>query len=145
MSRISIAVAAAVLTAAGLTTAALATNSDAGTPAARSHVQRFHAHATAQLATTKTTFVLAERDVTGHKVIGHDVLYCRSTRTHSNCQIALAQQGGLIYAHFLLRDSDHSIRGTITGGTGHYRGARGTITGQVQSQSDVRVVLRYQN
>lgn len=87
--------------------------------------------------------MLAEQDVDGPAVIGHDVLFCQATPDHSTCQIAFAQSGGLLYAHFLIRDADHGVRGTVTGGTGRYRGAHGTITGQVLSQSDVRVTLRY--
>lgn len=144
MSRMTVALAGAVL--ATTTAAVLATGAGAGaTPApARVHTQHFHAKATAQLPTGKTDFVLAEQDIVGSTVIGHDVLYCQATATHSNCQIAFAQRGGLIYARFLLRDSDHSLRGAITGGSGRYRHAHGTIAGQVLSQTDVRVTLRYQ-
>ncbi len=146
MSRITLALAGAALAATTATAAILATTADAGAhPApARVQTQHFHAKATAQLPTGKASFVLAEQDVVGSTIIGHDVLYCQATRTHSNCQIAFAQNGGLIYAQFLMRDSDHTLHGAITGGSGRYRHAHGTIAGQVLSQTNVRVTLRYQ-
>ena len=142
MSHTITAVASAAIMVASATLALTTTGASA---APRVHTQHFHAEATSQLATGKTTFVLAEQDVVGSTVIGHDVLYCRATRTHSTCQIAFAQSGGLIYARFLLRDSDHTARGRVTGGTGRYARINGTITAKLLSPSDVLVDLRYQD
>ncbi|MBO1754391.1 hypothetical protein [Allobranchiibius sp. CTAmp26] len=142
MARRTTVIAGAALVAAGAA-AALSTADASAAP--RIHTQHFHARATAQLATGKTSFVLAEQDVIGARVIGHDVLFCSATRTHSTCHIAFAQGGGLIYARFLLRDSDHTARGRVTGGTGQYSHAHGTITARLLSPTDVVVDLRYRD
>jgi hypothetical protein len=143
MTRTKVAVTAIALIATAATTA-IAGGASATTTSAHTHTQHFHAKATAQLPTGKTSFVLAEQDVQGSTMIGHDVLFCRATRTHSTCEIAFAENGGLIYARFVLRDSDHTFHGPVTGGSGKYRGAHGTIAGRALSQSEVRVHLRYQ-
>lgn len=142
MPHTTTAVAVTALAAAGVATLLATSGADAK---ARTHTQHFDAMATAQLSTSATSFVLAEQDVANSTVIGHDVLYCQATRTHSTCQLALAQKGGLLYARFVLRDSDHSARGTVIGGTGPFAHAHGTITAQTLSATDVRVTLRYQD
>ena len=109
----------------------------------RVHTQTFEARATAHLQTGAQSFVQAEDDVAGSTVIGHDVIACTSTRTQSTCDLSLAQSGGLLYAHFVLQDATHTAQGRVTGGTGRYRAASGTITARALSQSVVRVTLRY--
>jgi hypothetical protein len=93
---------------------------------------------------SKTSFVLTDNDVAGGKTIGHDVLYCTGAGTGaSHCRVAFAQKGGLLYAQFALSDKTGDLKGTVTGGTGSFAHAHGTLTGQAVSQKDVRITLHY--
>ena len=124
-------------------TTVIATNAQTAGASAAGRTPSFQAEATSQLTTGSHSFVLAEQDVVGSTVVGHDVLSCVATRIHSTCDVAFAQSGGLLYAHFVLRDSDRSIVGTISGGTARYAHARGTINGKALSPTAVRVTLHY--
>lgn len=113
--------------------------------AAPAHHRTFTAVATGQLTTGPHSFVLAEQDLVGTRVVGNDVLTCRSTPTHSTCEVAIARAHGLLYGRFVLRDADHSLHGEITGGAGRYRRAHGHISGTALSPTAVRVTLSWRS
>lgn len=92
----------------------------------------------------KTSYVLTDNDVAKGKKIGHDVLYCTDTGTGTaHCHVAFAQKGGLLYAKFALTDTTGVLKGTVTGGTGRFADARGTLAGQASSQKAVAITLHY--
>ena len=107
--------------------------------------QHFDAQSSSSpLQLSKTSYVLTDNDVAGGKTIGHDVLYCTDTGTGaSHCSVAFAQKGGLLYAQFALSDATGALKGTVTGGTGSFAHAKGTLTGQAISQKDVKITLHY--
>ena len=111
--------------------------------APRVHTESFQARATDQVSTGPNTYLVADQDVVDTTTIGHDVLVCTATQTHSSCRVAVAQAGGLLYAQFILRDADGRLRGVVTGGTGRYRDAHGTLTGAALSKTAVQITLRY--
>lgn len=134
---------AGVVAAAVATATVIAVDAQSAGASTAGHTQNFQARATSQLSTGAHSFVVADQDVAGSTVVGHDVLTCVATRTHSTCDVVFAQIGGLLYAHFVLLDSDRSILGAVSGGTGRYVHARGTIKGGAVSRSVVRVTLHY--
>ena len=72
------------------------------------------------------------------------MLYCTETGTGtSNCHVAFAQKGGLLYAKFALADKTGVLKGAVTGGTGSFTHANGTLSGQAASQTDVKITLHY--
>jgi hypothetical protein len=96
------------------------------------------------LAFSKTSYVLTDNDVKGDKKIGRDVLDCTDTGTGtSHCHLAFAQHGALLYAKFALDDTTGALKGAVTGGTGTFAHASGTLAGQAVAQNDVKITLHY--
>jgi hypothetical protein len=79
---------------------------------------------------TKTTVAEQDTDVnTAGKIIGFDELYATQTgKTTGTGDIAYAENGGLLYGTLILTDNGARGHGTVTGGTGTFKGATGTIT-----------------
>jgi hypothetical protein len=94
-----------------------------------------------------SSFVSTDNDVTSGKTIGRDVLSCTNsgseTSGSSHCRVAFAQKGGILYAKFTLEDTTGGLKGTVTGGTGSFAHAKGTLAGQAMSRKDVTITLRY--
>jgi hypothetical protein len=66
---------------------------------------------------------------------GHTVGYSASTCTLEvptrslSCHLAEAQMAGMLYADFSISTKSGVVNGTVTGGTGAYNGASGTVSG----------------
>jgi hypothetical protein len=133
--------------------AAIATAAAAGAtgtfvlPAASARaVPRTLAFTSVQRATTQfspTAGAAEDKDVSkAGKVIGYDVLrfsHNRKTNTTS-IGVAVDLKGGFLYG--VLRESDGPVtHGTVTGGTGTYRGATGTITARTLGQDGTRTAV----
>jgi hypothetical protein len=121
----------------------------AGVPAlaagsAKTVTQHFHAKSSSSvLAFSRTAYVSTDNDVKSGKTIGRDVLSCTDTAGTSRCHVAFAQNGGFLYAKFSLADTTGVLKGTVTGGTGAFAHAKGTLAGQAMSQKDVTITLHY--
>jgi hypothetical protein len=74
--------------------------------------------------------VATDKNLQAGKVIGYDVTSCRvNVDTHiARCAVALARPAGLMYARARLNVVTGHGGGTVTGGTGRFAGATGTIT-----------------
>ena len=74
--------------------------------------------------------VATDKNLHQGKVVGYDVTSCRvNVQTHiARCAVALARPGGLLYARAHLNVVTGHGGGTVTGGTGRFAGATGTIT-----------------
>jgi hypothetical protein len=112
---------------------------------AKTVTERFAAESSSSpLFVGKTSFVSTDNDVHSGKTIGRDVLSCTDSGTGaSHCHVAFAQKGGFLYAKFALTDTTGVLKGTVTGGTGSYAHAKGTLAGQAVSHKKVRITLRY--
>ncbi len=79
---------------------------------------------------TKRTVAEQDTDVTRTgKIIGFDELYATQTgKTTGTADIAYAENGGLLYGALTLTHNGARAHGTVTGGTGAFKGASGTIT-----------------
>ncbi|HTY73005.1 MAG TPA: hypothetical protein VMI11_11355 [Actinomycetes bacterium] len=79
-----------------------------------------------------TGYVSIDRDYTAKKVqFASDITTCRahsSTATRARCDVALGLRGGLITLTFEAVQGASTEHGTVTGGTGEYRHARGSVT-----------------
>jgi hypothetical protein len=136
---------AAVTAVSGATSYAMMGSASA---APKVQVLRLISHSTAEHQTGKTTFAGAgtDRRLSDRKIIGYDVV---SGRFHpqagkATIDVAAALKGGIIYIHLTQDASSNSFTGTITGGTGKYKGIVGTVTGHSKGQSpNTFVTLRY--
>jgi hypothetical protein len=93
-------------------------------------------------------FVNADRDVRGGHVIGDDVLSGKVTYTkkvHSiTGSIAIALDGGEIYARITGNPDTNKLAGKLIGGTGKYNGISGTVSGKpVGKDGAEHLVVKY--
>ena len=94
-------------------------------------------------ALDSTHFVGADREKRNGSLIGTDAVSCVATSgMAAKCTVAAAFKGGLIYASFTEK-SDGSLSGTVTGGTRHFAGASGTVTGTPAGKNRENVTVTY--
>ena len=97
---------------------------------------------TPQTQFSQTSGGQAEKDVnSAGKVIGYDVVNVQfnpKTNTASG-GVALSTNGGFLYGALKITNNP-LIHGTVTGGTGAFKGATGTITGR-QNQAGTRTAV----
>jgi hypothetical protein len=74
--------------------------------------------------------VATDKNVQHGTLVGYDVTSCRiNVSTHiARCTVALARGAGLMYARAHLNVVTGHGSGLVTGGTGRFAGATGTIT-----------------
>jgi hypothetical protein len=86
---------------------------------------------------TKTTVAEQDTDVnSAGKTIGFDELHATQTgKTTGTGDIAFAEHGGLLYGALVLTHNGARAHGTVTGGTGVFAGATGTITAKPANTS----------
>jgi hypothetical protein len=92
---------------------------------------------------TKTTVAEQDTDVTrAGKTIGFDELYATQTGpTTGTADIAYAVNGGLLYGTLTLTDNGARAHGKVTGGTGRFKGATGTITAKPANKSGTHAAV----
>jgi hypothetical protein len=73
--------------------------------------------------------VATDKNLRHGVVIGYDVTSCRvNVNTHvARCSVAIARAGGLMYARAHVNVETNKGGGVVTGGTGRFAGATGTI------------------
>lgn len=130
------AVAAATL---GLVPAGLAI---ASAGSASSTTIKLLATQTGQNFGSKTMFEETGKDTKGGKLLGYYTLSCKlSSATAGKCGGAASFPGGMTYFKFPLKTTSRTFSGKITGGTGAYSGASGTINGKTISSKKTEVTL----
>jgi hypothetical protein len=139
LTRTAMAVTAAALATAGVVTAAQP--GSASTAPAVTHTLKLAAHQTASHNVGKTAFLGADtdRNPTTHAIVGYDSItghFNFATKT-VKIDAAVALKGGIITVHLTGKGSGVTLDGTITGGTGKYAGATGTIHTQQKNGSKV--------
>jgi hypothetical protein len=74
--------------------------------------------------------ITTSRDLHNGVILGYDVTSCRvNPKTHlAVCDVAMAQPGGILYAHAKINVDTGRGSGTVTGGTRHFHGATGSVT-----------------
>jgi hypothetical protein len=124
------------------TTGALVLPAVAGAHTA-STTLKFVAVQKARVSFTSSTFGTQETDVnsTG-KVIGFDDVYITATSpSTATANVALDIKGGFLYGLVTSTDGGKTFSGKVTGGTGAFKGATGTITGKAISSTKTAVTI----
>ncbi|MGZ4483594.1 MAG: hypothetical protein ACXVFR_08400 [Nocardioidaceae bacterium] len=128
--------AAATVGAGAFALPALASGSTAG------HTMHFTAVALKSADFSQTSFGQTEKDVRNGKIIGFDVINgtFHPATNSARGRVALSTRGGLLYGK--LKFSNGPItRGTVTGGTGRFAGATGTIYGKSLNKNGTRTAV----
>jgi len=106
------------------------------------HTLKFTAVTLKSANFSKTAFGSAEKDVnSAGKIIGFDVINVQvDPTTHKpSGGVTLSLNGGFMYGTLKFTNNP-VIHGTVTGGTGTFKGATGTITGN-QNQAGTRTAV----
>jgi hypothetical protein len=113
---------------AGAAVTAAAASALIAVPAFASPASSASAHTITFISKTIASHGVGEvdKDVHNGKFVAYDVLNFVSS---DRADVALGLKGGFLYGTFTLSNSG-VISGHVTGGTGAYRGDRGTIRGQ---------------
>jgi hypothetical protein len=110
-----------------------------------SHTLKFTAVANKHVVFTSSTFGMQETDVSSTgKTIGFDDVYVKITGTNTaTANVALDVKGGFLYGVITTTDGGKTFHGKVTGGTGAFKGATGTITGKAISNTKTAVTIIY--
>ena len=132
----------AVVAAAGIGVATAAT----GNPAATSHTMRFVG---SQITDVQRGYVDVATDKNTHKgkTVGYDVTSCViDIHTHvANCKVAIARAQGILDGRAKVNVDTGKGSGTVTGGSGGFHGATGTMTiSPGSNQNSNKITVNYQ-
>lgn len=91
---------------------------------------------------SKTGFTETGKDTSGGKLIGYYTLSCQAkSATAFSCGGGGSFAKGMIYFSFPLSTKSKTFAGTVTGGTGAYSGAKGTISGKTITSKKEAVTI----
>lgn len=130
------------IAAAGTSAALVAGATALALPAAAgsaSHTLTFTAVKQSQANLGKHAAVVSDHDVSGGKVVGYDLLTFTGSATGD---VAVGLNGGLLYARLKFSESG-ALSGKVTGGTGPYAGASGTVSGTAVAKNRTKVTISY--
>jgi hypothetical protein len=138
-SLMTVAAAAVLVTTGALALPAVASAHDAA------HTLKFTAVTVKTVMLSKTTLGVQQTDVnSAGKAIGFDVVYYKATgQATATENAALDTTGGLLYATFTTTNSGTTSSGKVTGGTGAFKDATGTITAKKISSTKTAVQIVY--
>jgi hypothetical protein len=113
---------------------------------AASHTLKFTSVTERSVNFSKTTAAQQDRDLNSKgKIIGFDELYFAfNLKTGvAKSKVTVVTKGGMLYGSLTLTQT--SISGKVTGGTGKFKGAAGTITARNLNSAGTRtaVTIRY--
>lgn len=110
-----------------------------------SHTLKFTAVSKKSVGFTSTTSGGQETDVSSAgKIIGFDDVYAKLTGTDTaTANVALDVKGGFLYGVLTFIDAGMIITGKVTGGTGSFKGATGTITAKKLTSTRTAVTIIY--
>ena len=109
------------------------------------HTLKFTAVTNKSIMFTKTSGGSQETDVNAAgKTIGFDVLYfAASSATTANINVTFDTTGGLLYGTANVTKSGAVSNGKVTGGTGAFAGATGTIKAKSASKNHEAITITY--
>lgn len=107
-----------------------------------SHTLTFTSVTERSVDLSKTSNAQQDRDVVKGKVIGFDELYSTFNPKTGSAKgnVALDIKGGILYGTLSFGPSA-AVTGRVTGGTGKFKGARGTIKGVNLNKSGTRTAV----
>jgi hypothetical protein len=130
--------AAALLGAGALMLPAAAASANSAT-----HTLKFTAERVDQVSFTKTTSGSEGNDVNSNgKTIGFNLVYAAFGTTSAAVNVAFDTTGGLLYGT-LTTTNGKIYSGKVTGGTGSFTGATGTITAKQIKPGRTAVAITY--
>jgi hypothetical protein len=114
------------------------------TGAEKTHTLRLSSISLAGHQAGRNGFVGADVDRHKGKVIGYDTVSGTfNRRTHvATLDVAAALRGGILHIHGQQTEAG-DFTGKVTGGTGRFKGATGTVTGTQVSPKKTKVVVTY--
>lgn len=118
--------------AAALATAGLVAGPALASSASATHTVKFTTHTITMHSLGKNGGAELDRDTHGGKVVAYDMLDFVSS---NGADVSLALPGGFLYGHLTFNTKTGVVTGKVTGGSGAYRGDKGTIKGQPVGKS----------
>ena len=110
------------------------------------HTLKYLALSTATVSFTRATGAIQDTDVNAlGKTVGFDILYFKATSPSTLAvNTTVDTKGGLLYATFTFNPKTGVItNGKVTGGTGAFAGATGTIKVKTISRTKHAVTITY--
>jgi hypothetical protein len=104
---------------------------------------KFTAENVGKVPFTKTTGGSAGKDVNSKgKTIGFNIVYAAFGKTPATVNLAVTTTGGLLYGT-VTSTNGKTYSGKVTGGTGSFTGATGTITAKQIKAGQTAVTITY--
>jgi hypothetical protein len=108
------------------------------------HTLKFTAVQTKQVSFSSKSFGDQGIDVKAGKTIGFDEVYLTITGKQSGTgNVVVDISGGFLYGTLATTNAGKTFTGKVTGGTGAYKGATGTITGKAITSKKSAVTIIY--
>jgi len=79
--------------------------------------------------TNSEAYYEADVEVASATSVGQEVASCVRATTAATCNVAFADASGILDGHFTVNLKTGVLTGTVTGGTGAYAHASGTVNG----------------
>jgi ABC-type amino acid transport substrate-binding protein len=109
-----------------------------------SHTLKFTTEMTGAVGFTQRTGASRGTDLNSKgKTIGFDVAYVTLRGMSATLNLAFDISGGLLYATATTTNGGKTFTGPVTGGTGAFKGATGTITATTISSTKKAVTIKY--
>jgi hypothetical protein len=128
---------------------AVALSADASTSSgvgAKTHTIKFNSITKAGHQLSKNYFAGVDVDKKKGKVVGYDTIsgtFDRSTQT-IHIDVAVSLKGGLLYGKVSATGPSTDLSGKVTGGTGKFKGATGTIaTHELPNGNTTQVTVKW--
>jgi hypothetical protein len=108
------------------------------------HTLKFTAETDGSAAFSSSTEAEQDTDVNGAgKVVGYDLLYVKLvSSTSADLNITVDVNGGMLYGTAKLNSKDMVVDGKVTGGTGAFAHAAGTLTVQTLNKAGTRHAVK---
>jgi hypothetical protein len=136
----------ALVAGSGLVLAVSAAGTASPAQQATRHRLSFTAHALSSVHSGRNHLIESDKAVKSGRTIGYTANSCTfdfSAGT-AHCDVTLARPKGQLRSRVTVDAQTGRSTGRIVGGTGAYRGAKGTVTGQEGSNRDtVKIILNW--
>jgi hypothetical protein len=117
-------------------------------PQAVTHTLTFTSETKTSISFTKASVGVQETDLNkAGKTVGFDMIYgVQVSATSSDANVAIDTKGGMLYGTFTINLNTGAITdGKITGGTGAFKKATGTLTATAINNNETAVKITYKN
>lgn len=146
MKRTALVTTTALAAAGGLVLAVTAAGTASPARQATQHRLSFTAHALSSRQVGSNRLIESDKAVKDGRIIGYTANSCTFdfSAGKAHCWVTMARPKGELRSKVTVDAQTGQSTGRITGGTGAYRGATGTVTGQQGGDRDaVKLILRW--